>query len=645
MNNQYPNERSNSDNIQKVIDASDIVQIIGEYIPLERKGNDYKGLCPFHNDSNPSLSVSPSKKVFKCFSCNTAGNVIQFVQKIENISFLEALKKVAAKSGITLDIKENPKEVRNQKYYQIMAQASEIYQFYLKNTIEGKGALEYLKKRNLTEDIIKRFQIGLSSHNDNIIVKTLVDNNRYLPLDLQEIGLIGYNNNRYFDLFNSRIMFPLKDLKGNVVGFSGRIYDTTSNSKYINSQENIIFKKSNILYNYSDAFNEIKLKGFVIIFEGFMDVIAAYRAGVYNTIATMGTALTEEQIKVILKLTNDIRLCYDGDGPGIEASRRAIKLFAKYGVNVKMVMLPNDMDPDDYINSFGAEKTKELLVNQNLSSIDYLYNIEKNKLNLNDSNSIALFQKNVFELIKFFDSAALKQYLLNVLSKDLNVNLEEITSEFSKYKSFNSQTNNKKSNADYIDYNNADIPIYDYSDIPVYEPVDYVPNDYNYPDFNPDDYQKIDYNNFKPKKITKAKYQNAEEGIIYLSFCHKEDCKKIQNKLGADEFVDKVNRNILYQLYDYYSLADQMNRDEFESKLSDLEIDRLNAIINTIDIFMRESIDDYISIVKNYKYEKSKGDISDDFSNGKGNVDKLQLYVTYKRKGLKINKNNEKKEQ
>lgn len=613
-----------NDNIQKVIDSSDIVQIISEYIPLEKKGNDFKGLCPFHNDNNPSLSVSPNKKVFKCFSCNTAGNVIQFVQKIENISFVEALKKVAIKSGLSLNIKENPQEVRNNKYYQILNDASETYQFYLKNTLEGKKALEYLQKRNMNDDIIRRFGIGLSSHHENIIVKTLLESNKYIPLDLQEIGLVGFNNNRYFDLFNGRIIFPLKDLRGNIVGFSGRIYDSQSNSKYINSQENVIFKKSNILYNYSEAFNDIKLKGHVIIFEGFMDVIAAYRAGVNNTIATMGTALTEEQIKIVLKLTNNITLCYDGDGPGIEASKRAIKLFAKYGVNVKMVMLPQGKDPDDYINEFGAEALKDLLLNQNVSSVDYLYNIEKNKLNLNDSNSIALFQKNVFGLINYFNSAALKTYLLNLLSKDLNVNSEDLNREFSGVKTFEQS------------YQPEPVPSFDYP----------IPEDnYDYNSLMPYDFETNENTNaIKLKKYNKIKYERAEQGVIYLSFYHKEDCIKVKKKLGIDEFVDKINRNLLFQLYDYYNLSDAMNQEEFFSKLNELEVERLNSIINTMDFYMRESIDDYINIIKQSKYVKVEDDIREKFVIGNGNGDLLQEYANCKKKTMKIKKNDNKKE-
>ena len=373
MNN---SSNTNESLIQKVIDNSDIVEVIGEYINLEKKGNDYKGLCPFHNDSNPSLSVSPQKKVFKCFSCNAAGNVISFVQRIENISFMDALKKVANKSGIKLNLKENPHEQRRQKYYKILNDATSAYEFYLHNTNEGKKALEYLEKRHISLDVIKKFRIGLSSHNENIICKVLLEQNKYLPIDLKEVGLIDDDTNgKEVDLFHGRIMFPITDLKGNVVGFSGRVYDRESNSKYLNTKENEIFKKKEILFNYSSCVNDIKMLNHVFVFEGFMDVIACYRAGINNAIATMGTSLTENQVEIISSLTNNITLCYDGDNPGIEASKRAIKMFMKKNISLSSIVLPEGLDPDDYINKFGYGKKTGIDLNGESSGI--LFNLDK----------------------------------------------------------------------------------------------------------------------------------------------------------------------------------------------------------------------------------------------------------------------------
>lgn len=546
------NNSNNNNNslIQNVIDNSDIVQIIGEYINLEKKGNDYKGLCPFHNDSNPSLSVSPQKKVFKCFSCNASGNVISFVERIENISFKEALKKVALKSGIKVDIHESPQDIKKKKYYKIMSDACSLYEFYLNNTEEGKKALEYLHKRNITSDIIKKFHIGLSSHNDNIICKTLLEQKKYLPIDLKEVGLIDDKDGKYADLFHGRIMFPIMDSRNNIIAFSGRIYDMPSNSKYINSRENEIFKKKEVLFNYANAINDIKLKDHVYLFEGFMDVIACYRAGINNAICTMGTSLTDNQVDIISKLTNNVTLCYDGDAPGIEASKRAIKMFQRKNVNLTSIVLPDGLDPDDYINKYGKEKFLDLFNNNRISYIDYLYELSKRKLDINNPNSILNFQKEVYSLINELNNKALGNYLINKLSNDLSINKSSLENDLSKYEKSNTTiTTIRKSN--------------------------------------------------KAKTYEQKNYEEAEKGIIYLSFYNRDVCMKVRRKLGIDEFINSINRNILFALYDYYDLAKEMNKDDFLKSLEPLELETLNTIINTCQFYTVKCLDDFITYLKN----------------------------------------------
>ena len=343
----------NQSQIDEVIQKADMAAIIGEYVTLTKKGSDYQGLCPFHNDNHPSLSVSPRKFCYSCWSCGAKGNVITFVQNFEHISFQEALQKVALKSNVKLDIKVSERELKFNKYYQIMSDVSNLYEFYLNNTDEGKEALEYLHNRNLTDDVIKRFHIGLSGSLGDTVTKAFLDNGKYLPIDLLELCLIGNDekNKRYYDLFRNRIMFPIEDYHGNIIGFSGRIYNTKSNAKYMNSKENVLFKKSNILYNYYEALNDIKKNDKIIVFEGFMDVIAAYRAGINNSVCTMGTALTVDQVRLLTGLTKNIILCYDGDEPGINASKRAIKMFIQAGANIRVCILPLGIDPDEYINN------------------------------------------------------------------------------------------------------------------------------------------------------------------------------------------------------------------------------------------------------------------------------------------------------
>ena len=640
MNNNYSNNNNynNSESLsQKVIDNADIVSIISEYITLEKKGNDYKGLCPFHNDGNPSLSVSPSRKVFKCFSCNTAGNVITFVQKIENISFFDAMKKVASKSGITLDIKKSAYAERNEKYYKIMNDSADTYSFYLNNTEEGKKALEYLNNRNITEDIIKRFKIGLSSHDENILTKVFIDQNKYLPIDMKELGLISEDGNGFKDLFHGRVMFPITDLKGNIIAFSGRVYDVKSNNKYINSRENVLFKKKDVLFNYYSALNDIKLNDEVFVFEGFMDVIAAYRAGINNAIATMGTALTESHINTISQVTKNITLCYDGDNPGIEATKKAIKLFEKKNISVSCVTLPNGLDPDDFINKFGKEAFIEKLKGK-ISSYDYLYEIALRSLDKNNPNTIISFQRNVYEIISGCNNKAISSYLMNKMSKDLTVDVTDLENDYSKYVPETPISYESTSNDNF-----TDIP---YNDFP---PIDnigpgYIPDyDNLVPDIVPSDFPYVKPMDNK-KENQKDMYIEAEKGIIYLSFYNRNVCLDVKRRLPADEFINSINRNILFALYEYYDLAKEMDKDAFFKTLEPIEIETLNTIINTCTFCSIQCLDDFIESVKlsnEYKQDKRLREKIKTCNQDEEYTKYLEEFIKNKKKLIKVKKKTE----
>lgn len=576
--------------INKILEKADIVEVISEYVKLEKKGNDYKGICPFHNDTNPSFSVSPSKKVYKCFSCNEAGGVIRFVEKIRNVSFLEAVKILGDKYNIKVDLKGNEFSESLKKYYNIMQEATNTYEFYLKNTKEGEAALEYLHNRNLNDDIIKRFQIGLSSSKENIIYKSLVETEKFLPLDLKEINLISDNNGKYFDLFRERVMFPIKNLNGNIVAFSGRLYKD-GKPKYINSSESIIFKKGQILYNYFESQNEIKLQNHVFVFEGFMDVIAAYRCGINNAVATMGTALTNEQINALKKLTNNVVLCYDGDEPGIEATKRAIRLFINAGMNVKVVLMPDGLDPDEFINKYGSEGLNIFLRTKSLSSVEYLYEVEKRKLNVSDSNSIISFQNNVYTFLKFFNSKSLESIVLDRMAKDLNLKKEDLKVDLEKAEEI--------------------IPIN------------------------------------TPKKVTasqlkKLKYGFAEKGLLYLGYHRKDDCDEINRLLGyGGAFTKKSHKNILYKLYDYYSFSDIMDSTLFFKGLDEEEQNDLTNIINSFNVFTITELEDLVNTVKGYSNEKVIQDIKTKINEQQNLEDNDVIKLLTSKKGtIKFKKNN-----
>lgn len=283
-----------NEQINNIRSSNDIVDIISGYLPLVQRGKNYFGVCPFHDDHSPSMSVSKEKQIYTCFSCGATGNAIKFVMDYENISFLEALKLLADKAGINIDIKNSNNNIilnKHKTLYDIYDLASKFYQNNI-NTTSGLKAKEYLKNRNIDDKIIREFGIGLAIKNNSVLTQLLMRKN-YSTSDMLKSGLIIKPRTDYVDIYYNRIMFPLYNLNGQVVGFSGRIYDSNDSSKYINTKETEIFKKGELLYNYHRAKNSCRQKNKVIVMEGFMDVIRAYTVDVDNVVATMGTAVTK----------------------------------------------------------------------------------------------------------------------------------------------------------------------------------------------------------------------------------------------------------------------------------------------------------------------------------------------------------------
>lgn len=538
--------------VEEIIQKVNILDIINNYVKLEKSGKNYFGICPFHEDTNPSMSVSPDKKIFKCFSCGAGGDAITFVQKIENISFPEALQKVASTVGIQIEVYQDPKEQINRKYYEIMQKASDFYKFSLLNLKDGQKALKYLYDRKLNNDIINRFNIGLSLNQSNLLYKALTKDN-ILAIDLIELGLVKSGQD-YYDLFRNRIMFPLEDLNGNIVGFSGRTYlPNQSDHKYVNSPETIIFKKSNCLYNYHKAINDIKKQDSVFLFEGFMDVIAAYRADVLNAVASMGTALTDDQIRAIKKLTNNIVLCYDGDSAGQEATKRAIYSLASFKMNVKVVVLPDGLDPDDYINKYDEKSLKDFLEQKQISSLDFLYELERNKLIISDPSSIERFKNSIFNLLKKFNSHVLNEIYLNKMSEDLGVSVESLQGDFKV--------------------------------VPVYEP----PKRHT---LNKEVF---------PSQRNVKKYIRSEKFLIVMAYRTRDDCQKIINLLD-NHYVIRSQRELLYKLYDYYQTNEVMDEELLKQRLTPEQVELISEILqNGTEEVINLTIEELVTNVKDYK--------------------------------------------
>ena len=296
-----------TEEINQIRSSVDIVDVISNYLPLTQKGKNYFGVCPFHDDHSPSMSVSKEKQIYTCFSCGATGNVFKFLMDYENITFPEAIQKVANQAGISVDLHIKSHQVNQtyQKLYDIYDYTLKCYQNHL-NTESGQVAKEYLKDRNISEEIIKEFQIGLSFQKRDQLTKMLLRKD-YSNQALLRSGIVIQNEYGYADIYYDRIMFPLYDMMGRVVGFSGRVYHGEKEFKYVNTKETEIFKKGELLYNYHRSKDIARQKNQVIVMEGFMDVIRAYTIGVQNTVATMGTAVTKQQALSLKKMRSEER--------------------------------------------------------------------------------------------------------------------------------------------------------------------------------------------------------------------------------------------------------------------------------------------------------------------------------------------------
>ena len=542
--------------VNEIRNKTDIVEIISEFVSLTPKGKNYFGVCPFHDDHSPSMSVSKEKQIYTCFSCGATGNVFNFIANYEHIGFYDAVRILGNRLGYNLGEKKVSQN-KNAIDYEIYSSACKFYQNNL-NTTQGKNAHEYLEGRHIDKETIKKFKIGLSTQNakltDYLISK---------GYDLKKLVDLGLSNSQGNDIFINRIMFPLFDLEGNIVAFSGRIYNTKDDSKYINTKETSIFKKGTILYNYHLAKEPLKKNDTIIVMEGFMDVIRSNTVGITNCIAVMGTALTKQNANLLKKMANNIILCFDGDSAGEKATVNAIEIFKEIDVTPKVIRLEEDLDPDEYILKYGYEKFKYKIDNPK-SSIEFLMDEHRNNKNLSDIVDITKYiNESLNDLLSVKDTVLI-DLTLNKLSKEYKIEYNTLKNKYLEL--LNKQK--KKDNLIVINEKKTN-------------------NKYN-------------------------QYDLASRNLAYYMTKDDKIFSKVENKVTF--IPNNIIRNLVNEMIYYYHKYGIFKVADFLSYINDKEEEyrTFTEIMNmhNKDDYSNEEIDDYISVINSYPIKNKVNELN-----------------------------------
>ena len=419
--------------IQKIKEQNDIVDIISETVKLKRTGRNFSGLCPFHNEKSPSFSVSQEKQIYKCFGCGEAGNVISFVMKTKNMQFFEALRYLADRANIYLDFgnKENNKTAQKKDLlYKINVEAA---RFFFSNLMNNQKSKEYFLNRGIRIETIKRFGLGYANDSWNNLIYHLRKRGFSEEL-MAEAGLISINKEKgtKYDRFRNRVMFPVFDYRGKVIGFGGRVLDD-SKPKYLNSPETLVFQKGTNLYGLNFALKSNMQERYFIIVEGYMDLIALHQSGITNVVASLGTALTINQARLLKRYADKVVISYDADMAGQMATMRGLEILRNAGFDVRVLSIPKGKDPDEFIKSNGKEAFLKL-VNTAEPLIDYRLRKAEEGINFRDTEAIIKYSQNVMEIIadlnplekdvyikKASENTGIKeQALYDILGKKLN---------------------------------------------------------------------------------------------------------------------------------------------------------------------------------------------------------------------------------
>ena len=447
------------DLIEQIKQQSDIVEIISDVVDLNKTGQNFKGLCPFHAEKTPSFVVSPEKKIYKCFGCGASGNVISFMKNYHGLSFIEAMKELAVRSGIPLpDKEEKDYSEKNKKRDLVLNAMAEANNFFRKmlSTTAGKNALAYFHGRGYLSNIIQEFELGYSPDSWRDLKEELKKKD-FTEETLLDAGLIIHNKekNSIYDRFRNRAMFPIHDIRGKVIAFGSRILtDDKDQPKYINSPQTLVFDKSKTLYGLYHALKEIRQKKYAILVEGYSDVISLHKAGFKTAVASSGTSLTEEQLNVLYRYCKKVYFCFDSDAAGKKATEKSIKMGLKNGFEVMIIKLPEGEDPDSIIREASPD-VFALHLEKASNFVDYMVGKYRDDGMLDSPNTMARAIRNLVKMVSLIPDRLQHDLYLRRIADLLKITDKQLESIYSE-KSFLEKKEKIKNNKEVIEKNEPD---------------------------------------------------------------------------------------------------------------------------------------------------------------------------------------------
>jgi DNA primase len=556
--------------IENIRIQNDILDVIGQYVHLKKTGRNYFGLCPFHSEKSPSFAVQPDKQLFRCYGCGESGNVISFIMKVEALEFPEAVRLLGERAGIELpreEVTQENREVQQKKDVMLEAhdKVAKLYRHILLQTEYGALARNYLLNRRMQIATIEEFDLGFSPDRWDYVTHFLEKRQYPLPTMVQG-GLLSTNEGgKVFDKFRGRVMFPIHDTQGRVVAFGARTLGDEQ-PKYLNSPETPLFNKSNLLFNLHRARTHIRKKQEAILFEGYVDVISAWQAGVYNGIASLGTALTEQQARIIRRNTENVIICYDSDQAGIEAAFKGAEQLVGAGCTVKVAQMPRGMDPDEYIGKYGADRFKQDILLNTLSLTAYRLQVIQSRYDTKDETEQIKYINEALEEIARLDSAVERDHYLRQLADEFNLSLEALKTE--QYKIFKRQK--KSAGRDNLtrSWNNS-----------------------------------IDNSRNLTARPLLPAYVNAEKQLLSIMMQDADISDRAQETVGAD-FIVEDHAALAAHLYSYYAAGYGPEVSRFISFLQDERLIEKASELAMLDIdpanVSRRQLEDYIRQITDY---------------------------------------------